>query len=149
MSQRVELIIKCVNDTRKALQEITSSFQGVIAKIAAWNYSIRSGFTLVQKALDVVVLSTVRVGDELYKMSQKTGISVEELYRLKSVAELSDISLGEMSMSLGVLSRNLFEARERGGDARAIFEALGIDTAQPLGKIFNDLAKRFSEMQDG
>lgn len=149
MSQRVELIVQCVNDTRKALEEIKSSFQGVVAKIAAWNYSFQAGFHLTKKALDLVVLSTVKVGDELYKMSQMTGIGVEELYRLKSIAELSDVSLDEMSVALGALSRNLFEAREKAGDARTIFEALGINTAQPLNKVFGDLAKRFSEMRDG
>lgn len=149
MSQRVELIVQCVNDTRKALEEIKSSFQGVVAKIAAWNYSFQAGFHLTKKALDLVVLSTVKVGDELYKMSQMTGIGVEELYRLKSIAELSDVSLDQMSVALGALSRNLFEAREKAGDARTIFEALGINTAQPLNKVFGDLAKRFSEMRDG
>lgn len=149
MSQRVELIIGCINDTRKALQEITSSFQGMVAKFAAWNYSLQSAFRVAEKALNVVVLQAVNVGDELYKMSQKTGISVEELYRLKSIAELSDVSLDEMGITLGALSRNLFEAKTKAGDARAIFDALGIDTAQPLNKIFSDLAKRFSEMRDG
>lgn len=149
MSQRVELIISCVNDTRKAIQEVTASLQLVAVKFAAWNHSINFAYQRTKQVLDIVVLSAVRAGDELYKMSQKTGIGVEELYRLKSIAELSDVSLSEMSASLGALSRNLFEAREKAGDARAIFEALGIDTAQPLNKVFADLAKRFAEMRDG
>ena len=52
MSQRVDLIISCINDTRKALQEVTSSFQSLAAKFAIWNYSIQSGFNHVKKAFD-------------------------------------------------------------------------------------------------
>ncbi|MCF6155062.1 MAG: hypothetical protein E3K36_07375 [Candidatus Brocadia sp.] len=80
MGQRVELIISCINDTRKAIQEVTSSFQSVVIKFAAWNHSITYAFQRVQHVLDVAVLKAARVGDDLYKMSQKIGIGVEELY---------------------------------------------------------------------
>lgn len=65
MSQRVELIISCINDTRKALQEITSSFQGMAAKISVLNYALRSSYQTVKEALDIIVLSTARLGEEL------------------------------------------------------------------------------------
>lgn len=149
MSQRVELIISAVNDTREAIEEIKSSFQSFAAKFAVWNYSFQAAWNGARKALDVAALSTARVGDELLKMSQKTGIGVEELYRLKSVAELSNVGLGEMTLAIGALSRNLAEAKEKAGDARMMFNALGIETAQPLNQILRDLAKSFSEIEDG
>ncbi|GAB63108.1 MAG: hypothetical protein DWB56_06710 [Candidatus Jettenia sp.] len=149
MSQRVEVIIGCINDARKALQEVTSSFQSFVAKIAVWNYSLRSAYQGVEKVLDILVVKTADVGDSLYKMSQKTGISVEELYKLKSIAELSDVSLDELAVTFGVFSKNLLDAKTKAGDASTIFKALGIDTAKPLNQILYDLAKRFSEMQGG
>ncbi|MDN3515371.1 MAG: hypothetical protein NG747_13365 [Candidatus Brocadia sp.] len=148
MSQRVDLIINCVNNTNKAIQEATSSFQGMAAKISLLNYSIRSSYQTVKEGLDIVVLRIARLGEELLQMSQKTGMSVQELYALKNTAELSNISLGELSMVFSALSRNIFEARNRAGDARAIFDALGINTAKPLGQIINDLAKKFSALKD-
>jgi len=51
MSQRVELIISCINDTRKALQEVTSSFQGIAAKISVLNYAIRSSYQTVKVSI--------------------------------------------------------------------------------------------------
>lgn len=149
MSQRIELIISAVNDTRKALQEITASFQSFAAKFAVLNYSFQAAWNGTRKVLDVVALNTARVGDELLKMSQKTGIGVEELYRLKTIAELSNVGLGEMTLAIGALSRNLAEAKEKAGDARTMFNALGIDITQPLNRILNDLAKSFSQIEDG
>jgi len=148
MSQRVELILSCVNDTRKAIQEVVSSFQGMAAKISVLNYAIRSSYQGVKEVLDVVVFRTARLGEELLIMSQKTGMGVQAIYDLKNTAELSNISLGELNVLINVLSRNIFEARNRAGDARAVFKALGVDTARPLSQIINDLAKRFSEMED-
>ncbi|MDG6005555.1 MAG: hypothetical protein E3K29_06860 [Candidatus Brocadia sp.] len=149
MSQRVDLIISCVNNTNKALQEITSSFQGLAAKVAVWNYSFQSVAGNIGKAYDLLLAKTVATGDALYKMSQRTGMSVEALYELKSVAESSDIGFDEMGMAIGALSRNLLEAKTKAGDARAIFQTLGIDTAKPLGDVIKDLAVRFSQMRDG
>lgn len=149
MSQRVDLIIRCVDDTRKAMQEITSSFQGFAAKVSVANYAIRSSYQTVRDVLDKVVLSTARLGEELLRMSQTTGMSAGELYALKNVAERSNVSLGDLGQVFNNLSRNIFEARNSAGSARAIFQSLGIDAAKPLSQILRDTAKTFAELKDG
>lgn len=149
MSQRVDLIINCVNNASKAVQDVMSSFQGMAAKFSVLNYTMESAYQRVKDVLDKTVLNTARLGDELSRMNQITGISVGELYAFKNTAERSNISLGELGMVFNFLSRNIFEARNKAGDARAIFEALGVNTARPLEQIIRDLAMRFSELKDG
>lgn len=95
------------DDTRKALQEITRvSPRRLLCGIA---------YDGVKKVLDAVVLNTARLGEELLHMSQKTGMSVEALYALKNSAELNNVSLGELNIVIGALSRNIFKARKKAG----------------------------------
>ncbi len=149
MSQRIDLILNCINDTQKGIQDATSALQSLSIKVSAFNYAIQSSYNLAKDALDKVVFSVADMGDELYKMSQRTGMAVEELYALKNVAQLSNINLGDLRMTFSALARSMFEARTQAGESRAIFQALGVDYAKPLNQVFIDLAKRFSEIRDG
>lgn len=122
----------------KSIGVATLRFAAITAPITATGAAM---FALMQK--------TANTGEELLRMKQKTGMTVEELYNLKQVAEFSDISLGDLDLRLKDLARNLFEARNKAGEARDIFKALGIDTSKSLNQVLMDLAKRFAEMEDG
>lgn len=161
-----KILVKVQADIKDLNQKLDSSAK----KLDSWSKDTMGGFTSLAKSIGTATLrfaamtapitaagaaifammqKTANTGEELLRMKQKTGLTVEELYNLKQVTEFSDVSLGEMGVVLKTLSVNLFEARNKAGQARDIFKALGIDTSKSLNQVLMDLAKRFAEMEDG
>ncbi|RZL29676.1 MAG: hypothetical protein EOP64_00290 [Sphingomonas sp.] len=58
------------------------------------------------------------------------GLSVESLQKLQFAAGQSGVSADEMSQSMALLSRKLYEARSGSAEAAKSFEQVGIDPAQ-------------------
>lgn len=128
------------------------NFMPIIKNIGmiGWQFAqITAPITVVTGALFALQKHAANVGEELLKMHERTGIGVEELYSLKKVLELDNLSLGDLSISLKFLSQKLVEARTEAGQARDIFKALDIDTSKPLLETFLTLGKRFAEFKDG
>lgn len=118
--------------------------------LIGWQFAqITAPITAVTGALFALQKYTANVGEELLKMKEKTGISIEELYGLKKVAELSDISLSTLGVGLKILAQNIIEARTETSEMNRIFKALGIDTSRPLIEIFTRLSGRFANFQEG
>ena len=161
-----KILVKVQADIKDLNQKLDASAK----KLDSWSKDTAGGFTSMAKSIGTATLrfaamtapitatgaalfammqKTANTGEELLRMKQKTGMTVEELYNLKSVAEFSDVSLGEMSLRLKDLSNNIFDARNKAGEARNIFNALGIDISKSLNQVLMDLAKRFAEMEDG
>lgn len=144
-------------DTNKFLKDVDKTlkvidFMPIIKNIGMIGYriaSITAPITATTAAIFALAKTTANAGEELLKMHEKTGISVEELYALKKVAALSNISLGDLSVSLKILSQHIIEARTKAGEMRDTFKALEIDTTKPLMDIFMQLAKRLNEYTDG
>ncbi len=68
-------------------------------------------------ALAALTKQVANVGDELDKMSIKTGETVENLSALKLAADLSDSSLGELQIGFQIMQRNLSDASRGTGEA--------------------------------
>lgn len=117
-----------------------------------------------------MIKGTLEAADNLGKMSQKVGMSVEALSSLKYSADLSDISLEQLGIGLTKLSKNML-ATEQGaanavnaigalgvsakGGAAAAFAQLNINVEASKGhlksadQVFLEVADRFSRMNDG
>lgn len=101
------------------------------------------------------VRSTLNEADKLAKMSQKIGIPVEELSKLKYAADLSGVSLEGISTSVGRLSRNMFDAAQGTGEGAKGFKMLGINVKNADGslksstQVMTEMADRFKTMPDG
>lgn len=93
--------------------------------------------------------------DQLNKLSQSTGVSVESLSQLKYVAELSDVSLEDLSSSLAKLSRTASEAAQGSKTQAEAFARLGISATDSSGalkgteQLLLDIAEQFSQYEDG
>lgn len=99
---------------------------------------------------------TIDTADEIYKLSQKIGVSTESLSTLRYAAELSDLSLEQMSTAIKKLSTNLYDiSKGLGKDAALAFNELGLSATDSNGKLKNteqillQVADRFSLMEDG
>lgn len=144
-------------DTNRFLKGVSRdmeslNFMPIIKNIGmiGWQFAqITAPITAVTGALFALTKHTANVGESLLKLKEKTGISIEELYSLKKLAELSDISLSELGVSFKNLSQNIIEARTENTEMNRVFKALKIDTARPLMEVFTQLARRFNDFADG
>lgn len=99
-------------------------------------------------AIGALTKQAINFADEIGKTAQKIGMTSESLSKLEYAAKLSDISLGQLQIGLGQLSKNM----QSGDEA---FAALGITIADAQGnlrsteEVFLDLAERFAAMEDG
>jgi hypothetical protein len=97
----------------------------------------------------------IDAGDALGDLSERTGISVDQLSRLQYAAQISDVSLGELQGSLNSLTKNMSAASMGTGEADRAFKLLGISYKTANGDLRNsndvllDLADSFSKLEDG
>lgn len=145
-----------------ALDKGLKDAQGSLASFAKSVTTIAAGIGL-EKMLEGFISSSVaavkagiELGDQLNKMSQSVGVSVEELSRLKFAAELSDVSVEALGKSLGKLSKALVAA---GSDATSqagrAFAAMGVEVKNADGSlrassdVLSDIADKFTTYRDG
>ena len=99
-------------------------------------------------ALGALTKQAINFADEIGKTAQKIGMTSESLSRLEYAAKLSDISLGQLQIGLGQLSKNM----QAGDNA---FAALGISVTNSQGilrgteEVLLDVAERFAGIKDG
>lgn len=166
MSNKTEIIIDgqnkgaitAINGVETKLSGLSNQVKGPLASaFSSFSQFLPiAALTTTAYKLGDVMKSAIDTADELYKMSQKVGISVESLSTLKYAAELSDLSMNQMETSLRKLSTNLFDvANGNGKDAALAFYQLGIDVIDSNNKIKSssdvllEVAERFSRMEDG
>lgn len=98
--------------------------------------------------------TAANAGEELYELSQKTGISVEELSALKFAAEQSETNIHSLANGLKFLGNNMVEATDKNSKAALAFRALQVETKNTDGSlrstkdVLMDVADRFTEMED-
>jgi hypothetical protein len=85
-------------------------------------------------SLAAIVKSAANSADELGKLSQKIGVSVEELSALKYAGSLADVSLEQLRTGLVQLSKHMVENGQAGQDVH--------------GRLM-ELADQFKGMADG
>lgn len=102
------------------------------------------------------VKQSLDLADSLGKMSQKIGMSVDDLYSLQAAGQLSDVALQEIEKSVLKLNKNLGEMSMGGGkDAQNALDNLGISSKDVNGHIKDsntvllEVADRFKEMPNG
>lgn len=107
-------------------------------------------------ALGVTLLRNVaNTADELAKLSQKTGVAVEDLSRLQYAADLSGISGEQLGGAITRLSRSMSDVAQGTGEAGDAFTAMGISVKNTDGTlrlqkdVLDDIADRFASYQDG
>ena len=106
-------------------------------------------------ALAVLTKSQINAADQLAKMSQKVGVSVETLSTLKYAADQSGVSVETLQSSLVRLTKNASDAAKGTGEAIQGFDALGISVATADGKLKSsdalliEIAEKFASFEDG
>lgn len=127
-----------------------------LASIGMRIATITAPITITGGAIYALAQKAANAGDMLAKMSDKTGLAVEELYALKKITELSGSGTAQLSDGLRTLAKNLTLARSvadgtkgAAGDLRTMLTRLGIDIDKPLLGVLKELAGVFSRVEDG
>lgn len=121
--------------------------------------SIQTKFALMGaaavSAFGVMVKSAIDAADEINKLSQRTGVSAEQLSTMKYAAELSDVSIDKLATSFKFLNKNISDAADGGKESSAIFRSLGIEFSDTTGLarqadlVLYDIASKFKNLPDG
>lgn len=156
-----------VTETKVIISGDASGGLGAVRKLSAELGSLQSlaskalNFSVLGGAASIAGLATltkhiVDTGDQLNKMSQKTGIAVEDLSKLQYAAELSGVSAEALQKGLTNLSVGLIELAAGGaGESAAQLKKLGIEarntdkTLKSSRQVLGELADQFAVMPDG
>lgn len=101
------------------------------------------------------VKNAINAMDDLGKMSQRVGVSVESLSALKFAGDLADVSMEQLSTGLRQLSKNMADMQAGTGDAQQAFMALKINVEGSKGslktteQVLFEIADKFAKMEDG
>ena len=97
----------------------------------------------------LIIQSALDTGDQLHKLSQKVGISVESLSELKLGAELADLNLEALTLGLKEFNKSLTEAGDGNSKAAQIFKQLGVDIQAGPEAALRQFADAMSKLPDG
>lgn len=104
-------------------------------------------------ALTGLIKNSIDAADELGKLSQRVGVTVESLSELQYAGKLADVGTEDLGNALKKLSVNLQEGAAGGKEAQAAFRSVGINLSELSSLRADDALRRiadaFSQMADG
>ena len=151
-SKELAVILKLVADQYQA--ELKKS-GGVTAEFTKFLGDWKTQLAAATTALVSIAKSTANYGDELVKMGQRLGTTVEDTARLQHAAKLADTDLRGLSTTVGFLSKQMLEAAQGNKDAQQGFAGLGISVTGANGQlkattdILVEISDTFRLMPDG
>lgn len=143
-----DIRISARDDTRAAFDAIRRNFsdlQNSAVGVRTALGGIAAGVGV--GALANLVRESINAADELNKLSQKAGVSVESLSRLQYAAKLSDVSTEALATGLRNLNKNI-DGNETS------FARLGVALRDTSGNVrsteavLGDVAEAFAELPD-
>lgn len=157
-SAGLKLLSSAANDAKFQLQAATDRLGmlgSVLGKLGPAGLIAGASIAALGVGMTALVLPVARVGDEFFKLSQKTGVSVEALTALDYAAKLSDVTTEGLTKALQKLSVAMFDTQVNGDEGSAALKALGVSATDAHGQIrpteavLLDLAEKFATMPDG
>ena len=154
----LKLLSSAANDAKFQLEAATERLGllgSVLGKLGPAGLIAGASIAALGVGITALVMPVARVGDEFFKLSQKTGVSVEALTALDYVAKLSDVTTEGLTKALQKLSVAMFDTQVNGQEGSAALKALGVSATDAHGQIrpteavLLDLAGKFADMPDG
>jgi len=146
----VSVIVSAIDKLSGPLKDMggqLEQFRGAGIKMAAAGAAITG-------SLLAVTQGAANVGDDIAKASDKIGVGVESLSRLRYAADQSGVAFESLQMALFRQARAA-EAASRGeAESARVYEALGVSVTDTSGKIkdaetlFKETAEAISKVED-
>jgi len=142
--------IKAAEDkVRNTTGKITEYTDKIGLTMAAAGTAIVGAYALMVKA-------STNYSDQIYEVSQRTGVAVETLSQLKYVADQTESSFEAVAMGMKFLNRNIHEATTGNKAMNDNFRQLGITLRDDVtgnvlkaDEVFLKLADKFANLADG
>ena len=151
-----DLIIKLSADTTefqsdmgRAAHLVERDMERMAARATAAGQLIGDAIGKVAQHFARLAVEAVKVGDELNKLSQKSGMSVERLSEIRFAGELADVSMGQLTGSLGFFNKALAEAQNETSRTAQVFKALGVDINAGPQAAFDQFMRAINTLPDG
>jgi hypothetical protein len=133
---------------------VTGAMRGMTGAAAGLSGALGSLAPLLSVAgLVGMVQNTIKAGDSMFELSQKTGVAVESLARFNKAAATSGTDIDTVARSLVKLSRGMVEAATTGkGKAADALNALGLSATTAGGRLKTadqltlEIANKFQRM---
>ncbi|MDD5008178.1 MAG: phage tail tape measure protein [Syntrophorhabdaceae bacterium] len=148
-----------LSSLNKGLKDAEKKVQDTSGKITDLTNKIGKGLTVAGVAITgtfaLMTKSVISYNEEIYRMSEQTGLSVETLSRLKYVAEQNESSFEAVATGIKFLSKNMYEAQTAGGAFADKFNNINVEFKNADGSlrktedVFFDIANHFKNMTDG
>ena len=156
MAQDLKIDIVATDKTGAAFRSVQTGLSGVQTATSAVLTSL-SALTTVFAAIGVGthIKTIINTADELAKMSQKTGIAVDELSALANSADLAGVSQDSLGSALNKFNKYIAEAASGSKDQVATLNALNVSVLDTNGKLkptsdlLKEVADKFAASSDG
>ena len=143
---------------RLGFHRVRQRLAGVVSSLTALGRRIAPltalGGAFSVGAFAAIIRRTAELGDSLGKMSKRSGFAVERLQALQFAAEREGVEAAQFSTAIREFTRNIGEAANGVGEARPVFDALGVSLTDASGRlrdshaIFGDVADAVKRIED-
>lgn len=144
---------KSISKTEEKASSLGSKLGEGIKTAAKWGAAIVGGATAAAGGLLAITNQTAEYADEIDKLSERTGISREELQRWKYAASQSGADIGKLEVGVKKLSDVMDDAINGNEKATEAFEKLGISIDDLKNKsqeqIFEKVMASLADMEQG
>ena len=153
MNQNLNIIANLQGNAAQQLQDL-NNLLGEFGKGLMTGALVAAGAFIVNEFANMTK-AAIDFGDSLDNMSQRTGVSTDELSKLAYAAQMSDTSLEGIQAGFRKLSQSMLAAQEAGSEQAEIFKQIGVSTVDAAGnlrdtnEVMEDLADVFKDMPDG
>lgn len=136
---------------QSAMEKTKKGFNGAIKAIKIMSVAGAAAGIVLGK----MVNTAIKNADEITKMSQSVGVSVETLSAMAHAANLSGVSLETLAKALKITAQRSAETAAGTGEAKEAYKALGITVTDAEGALKNsdqlllEVAERFESMENG
>lgn len=151
-----KVVISAVDNASTTLRTISSQVEGMRSSFGSLT-GVVAGLGTALAGLSIVshLRGTIEAADQIGKLAQKAGLTVEAMSALSYAAKLADVDNQQLAAGMGKLSKSMTEAAAGTGDAGKFFKALGVSVTDASGKlktnqaVFGEVADKFAAMEDG
>ncbi len=127
-----------VNNFTRNMGRVQGMFRkmgGGLRSLASRWRSFGVAIAAVAAGIGLMIRQQAKLGDELGKLSKRTGIAVETLDAYRLGLELSDVKLKDFATAMKTLTKNIGDAAQGTGEAVEWFNMLGISAKNSEGKL--------------
>lgn len=137
------------SSAKRNLEALQTSAAGIVTRFGAIGLAISGALSAIN------LKGVIDVADDLGKLSQRTGIAVEDLSALRYAGDLAGVSYDELSVDLKKFNLNIAAGARGSKEQAEAFEAIGIsqkflkDNIGDTKKILDAVADAFTQYADG